>query len=774
MPIVFLDGMEDNSSWTNNGGVQIVPARNGKGVHMDRDGYIYYHGVTADLSTMTVGFAYRPLEFLVGTNVIFSIIGYGVYSSGNISNQPQIYFTQGIDGSISVRNFISGIIGTTAAAALSLGTWSFLEVQAKCHLNAGTCIIRVNNTQVLSLSNIRTIDDTYCAAGFNGLQLGDVGDANEAMYDDLYIAGGDNEAFYGDLVIETLYPSGNGAVNEWRGNDGNTVDNYLLVNEVGTPSGSGYVRTSINDQRDIYQLSNLATLAAGIVGVDHSVHIGRDSDTPAQMRMLSRGNSDTATEPLTVNTGSHTQHFALATNPETGSAWTVAEVNALQTGIQYVDPTVIIPASGVIVLLESFNDFVVPLPAVPMALTYGQSFSSVTLNKPDGIIAGDLLIMCLAVDTAATPVLTPAWTQVGFSPSPTGPLRLICLARLAAAGTSAETWTLSGAAEDFIAGVHRVTGHGVTDVSTLPIVFANSYSYVDTPTLSVPTRSTRLWYNVGAYDNAAATDVITGVAPGYTAAAVQQSSSTTTSISMGVGYKVLNEFSENAGDWSAVTSPYRTWSGFAMAVPGAVTPWTSYWFASGTSPARSVPGRTGVGVEMSGVGSWLCYRIPPANESKHIVVGCAFRATVDTNNVRTILELCSDTDLMYGSPDIYQFAPVTHLVLGYSGATGRFFVFHGSMGGAVLSNSAVGLLPFNTWGYIEMAATLHDSNGRFEVRLNGTKIMSMSYGDTRNGGQKGVFDTVRLTVNSNGDTGQWDDMYVRTNGNTFRGDIPIP
>lgn len=773
MPIVFLDGMEDSTSMWQAGSASFAPARNGKGLWMQRDGYVYYYNIAPpSTTTMTVGFAYRPIEFVVATNVIAAIGGYGVYNQSNLTHEPQVYLTQGVDGSISVRveGNAGAILGTTAPGTVALGAWSFLEVQAKCHVSAGTCIIRVNNQQRLSLSGIRTNRDTYTAPAYTDLFLGDIGDCNEMFIDDLYVMAGDGELFLGDLVVETLYPNGNGAVNEWRGSDGNSTDNYLLVDEPSIDSAN--VRISIHNQRDLYQLSNLATLAGGVLGVDHHAHSSRDSETPAMLGLISRGSSDTISAPIGVSTSTNdvVVHYALAKNPETGLNWTVSEVNALQSGVVYVDPTVVDPTAGEIILLESFTNFSVPSPAGAMAVTVGESYNPATLDKPSGITAGDLLIMFAITDSATVPVFSPAaWTQIGVA-SPSAATRFYCFARLATAGTAAESWQISGAAQDFALGVQRVVMHGVTDVSTLTPTFTTlGFSQIDPPSVTLPVRQTMLWYAAGGHDNSLATETITAVSTGYTIDANQISSATATSVSLGVSHRTAAVLTENPSTWGGTSRP---WAATTLPIPPVTTAWTTAWTAEGV--VSTVPGRTGNAVEISGVGNHLTYRIPPAKESKDIVVGCAFRATVDTNNVRTVLELRSDSDLIYGQPDVAVYSAVSHLVLAYSGATGRFFIHHGSTSGAVLSNSAIGLLPFNTWGYIEIAATLGNSNGRFEVRLNGTRIMLSSYGDTRNDGQKDKFDTVRLTTNSAADTGQWDDLYVRVNGNTFRGDIPIP
>lgn len=86
----------------------------------------------------------------------------------------------------------------------------------------------------------------------------------------------------------------------------------------------------------------------------------------------------------------------------------------------------------------------------------------------------------------------------------------------------------------------------------------------------------------------------------------------------------------------------------------------------------------------------------------------------------------------------------------------------------------------DTWNYIEMKATIHDTTGSFEVRVNGVTIMTGTNVDTKNGGT-GYIDTMLIgprTGSSDEDYDyRYDDWYVCDDtgslNNDFLGDMRV-
>ena len=98
-----------------------------------------------------------------------------------------------------------------------------------------------------------------------------------------------------------------------------------------------------------------------------------------------------------------------------------------------------------------------------------------------------------------------------------------------------------------------------------------------------------------------------------------------------------------------------------------------------------------------------------------------------------------------------------------------------TMGAAAIASSATGVIVLNTWHYVEVQVKLHDTTGSATVRVDGTSVITIPTVDTKNGGTKTVYDTVRLSAGAAGNTNQYDDLYLTMGaGAPFKGDITIP
>jgi hypothetical protein len=141
----------------------------------------------------------------------------------------------------------------------------------------------------------------------------------------------------GDIVVETLYPNGNGNANQWLGSDGDSTNNYLLVNETGAPVTTDYVADSVSGHQDMYTLTDLVHTTGTVLGVCHSAYAAKtDAVNARQIKLVNRRAADTKSVALDLTTTYTGYQYALAQDPETGAAWTIANVNSLQSGVEVV------------------------------------------------------------------------------------------------------------------------------------------------------------------------------------------------------------------------------------------------------------------------------------------------------------------------------------------------------------------------------------------------------------------------------------------------------
>ena len=178
---------------------------------------------------------------------------------------------------------------------------------------------------------------------------------------------------------------------------------------------------------------------------------------------------------------------------------------------------------------------------------------------------------------------------------------------------------------------------------------------------------------------------------------------------------------------------------------------------TGIAAASITAGRNGTGLTTTANGSVANYTIPAVSEDAYVVVGFAFLATGTTAD-RNVLDLRSDAGATQH----------VHLLIS---STGTIYAFRGA---ASLLGSVAGtaVLP-GAWHYIELRCRLHDTLGEVQVRVDGTQVLNLVNQDTKNGGTKTTFDTVRIT-GAAGITQTVDDLYVKVGAAaSFSGDVAI-
>ena len=170
-------------------------------------------------------------------------------------------------------------------------------------------------------------------------------------------------------------------------------------------------------------------------------------------------------------------------------------------------------------------------------------------------------------------------------------------------------------------------------------------------------------------------------------------------------------------------------------------------------------GRNGNAAQTDGFVDGARYTIPTINQDATVTVGFAFKSPV-LSSFANVLGFYSDS------------AATFHLYMQIH-STGALRVQRGDFV-TTLGTSAAGVITANTWHYIEVQATLHDTTGAVQVKVNGTSVLNVTNVDTKNAGTKTVLDTIKVMGTGNGGStlNQFDDLYLRT-GSTcaFRGDI---
>ncbi|HEY7822991.1 MAG TPA: hypothetical protein VIG24_09170 [Acidimicrobiia bacterium] len=152
--------------------------------------------------------------------------------------------------------------------------------------------------------------------------------------DDVYVldsSGSVANGFLGPVAISNMIPDGSGNRSELVGSDGNSVDNYLLVND---GDDGTYVEGDALDG-DLYTFGDLA----GSEDVLGAVQTWRAFDSAGGAitgRAIARVNAteyDGDDHVLGGSVATRIQEWTV--NPDTGLAWTPAEINGVEFGVEF-------------------------------------------------------------------------------------------------------------------------------------------------------------------------------------------------------------------------------------------------------------------------------------------------------------------------------------------------------------------------------------------------------------------------------------------------------
>lgn len=109
---------------------------------------------------------------------------------------------------------------------------------------------------------------------------------------------------------------------------------------------------------------------------------------------------------------------------------------------------------------------------------------------------------------------------------------------------------------------------------------------------------------------------------------------------------------------------------------------------------------------------------------------------------------------------------------------GAITAYRGDVATLLGTSSGTNILRSGYWSYVEVKATIDDSTGAVEVKVDGTSVLNLTSQDTRNGGNANVS---QIRIGSHTGTGSYsyaDDVYVcDTTGsapyNDYLGDVRV-
>ena len=289
-------------------------------------------------STTIFGVASRVRSVMFGST---SIPGLTVYGDTGATSHLTVNWDGA--GRIQLRRGTASctVIATSSHTPVLDNSWHYIEVKCTIADSGGTCIVKLNNVEVINFTgdtknagtnttvdaislcctDVSSVDDFYVLDGVDGTTLGT---PQSAAFND----------FLGDSTVKPQRPDGNGASSQWVGSDGNSTDNYLLVDEVPF-SSSDYVGSSVAADRDLYTVADLVGSPV-VHAVQVRAYAAKSDAGTRSFKTLARSSGGTvvASTAMALTTGYTTYAGQIMTKDPDGVAWTATTVNATQFGVE--------------------------------------------------------------------------------------------------------------------------------------------------------------------------------------------------------------------------------------------------------------------------------------------------------------------------------------------------------------------------------------------------------------------------------------------------------
>ncbi len=233
-----------------------------------------------------------------------------------------------------VTNSAAAVIAT-GTTPVTINSWNYIEL--KIFVNTGT---PASGTCELHLNGATEIAST--AGNFGSTAMGQVGlpgnnNSVNMKWDDLYVldttGAAPRNTFLGDVRVETIYPTSDGAHTQWTPNSGST--HYTQVNETLADGDTTYVSDLTPNDLDTYGFGDIDT-GATVYGLQVNLFARKDDANTRQIApVIRQSGSDNVGTTVTMTT-SYVTYSQLYNQDPASADWTPTNVNADEFGIKEI------------------------------------------------------------------------------------------------------------------------------------------------------------------------------------------------------------------------------------------------------------------------------------------------------------------------------------------------------------------------------------------------------------------------------------------------------
>lgn len=279
-------------------------------------------------ATMTIGCALKCTGGGAGISQCIALTTSAEVPHGsvNLDYQGNLYATDAASNNVLIK-------------VLTIGTWYYVELQITVG-NAGVGVQKIwvdgvliydDQTRDYQGGAVTTTEMIIIACGSPSIEV-----------DDIYVtngAGAVNNSNLGDVRVSLARPNGNGSSSQGVGSDGNSVDNYLLVDEAQIAFDTvddDYVDLVNDNDKDLYTFEDFTGNIDTVYGVCVNAYAIKSDNGVRNMALVVRTSGvelDSADKAM--NSDDADLIFACFDTQADGStAWTKTALNAAEFGVK--------------------------------------------------------------------------------------------------------------------------------------------------------------------------------------------------------------------------------------------------------------------------------------------------------------------------------------------------------------------------------------------------------------------------------------------------------
>ena len=257
----------------------------------------------------------------------------------SVSQEVQVSLRYTGDKRFRVDRSISGasnvVLGTSADQFDLHDGWHYLEFKALIHDSLGTYEVKLDEETILSGTGADTRNNNAEANEIKHIHIQGIQVVNTGTFiDDLYVCdttGTNNNDFLGDIEVTTIFPKGEGNLEEFTPSSGGS--NYLFVDDNPPDDDTTYVESNTSGHKDSHDMDDVSSMTT-ILGVQLTEY-ARFLTGSASIKHLSRVGGTNYIGSDKVLAGTYDFHmFIWEDDPDISSAWTISGLNAAEFGME--------------------------------------------------------------------------------------------------------------------------------------------------------------------------------------------------------------------------------------------------------------------------------------------------------------------------------------------------------------------------------------------------------------------------------------------------------